>query len=280
MVWRVVDLEADIYTMHAAEDYFLERVGKGYTPTVILSRLIRPAVSIGKGQNLRKDVNLEEAARLRVDVARRETGGRSVYLDRNHYLVSIIDRHATGSRDPGKTYADQCGQVLRVLSELTGVRFELRYVNDLVTSPGKKVGGAAQKNTASASLVHCYLRLATDFDTMLRLIKIDDVPLVEYQSEFEAFASSLEDETRMTIETFFPQFRAAFLSSLGEVAPTSLTQSERRSIDEIVRRQYKSSEYILGTGKEPSRGNCDLIAGTGDSAILKIPALVERVTFK
>jgi hypothetical protein len=84
----------------------------------------------------------------------------------------------------------------------------------------------------------------------------------------------------MTIETFFPQFRAAFLSSLGEVAPTSLTQSERRSIDEIVRRQYKSSEYILGTGKEPSRGNCDLIAGTGDSAILKIPALVERVTFK
>ena len=123
MPWRVVDLECDVYTLHAAEDYFLERVGQGDNPTILFSRLIRPAISIGKGQNLRKDVDLEEATRLGVDVTRRETGGRSVYLDQNHYIVSVIDRHVPGSRSPERIYLDRCEHILRALSAVTNTHF-------------------------------------------------------------------------------------------------------------------------------------------------------------
>jgi lipoate-protein ligase A len=280
MPWRVVDLECDIYTVHAAEDYFLERVGQGDNPTILFSRLTRPAISIGRMQNLRKDVDLEEAARLGVDVTRRETGGRSVYLDQYHYLVSIIDRHVTGSRNPGRAYLDRCGQVLHALSNVTDTPFSLQYVNDLVTSQGKKIGGAAQKETAHAALVHCYLRLATDFDTMLRLIKIDDVPLTPYREQFEQFASSLEREAGIDVGDFYTLFRNAFLHSLDGAVVAPLTALERGSIDDIIYQQYGNKEYVHGTGDEPSRGNCDLIAGSGTNAVLKIPELVGKVNFR
>ncbi len=280
MPWRIIDLECDIYTLHAAEDYFLERVGLGDTPTVLFSRLTRPAISIGKMQNLRKDVDLEEATRLGVDVTRRETGGRSIYLDSNHYIISLIDRHSLGSLDLHLAYQERCGHIIRVLSQVSGVDFTLQYVNDIMTLDERKVGGAAQRHIPSASLVHCYLRLATDFDIMLRLIKIDDVKLNGYRAEFERFASSLKNETGVDAERFCDQFREAFLLYLGDVSISPLTLSERERIEEIVHKLYKNMEYVHGKGDEPSRGNCDLIAGSGENAVLKIPALVGKVTFK
>ena len=63
MNWRVINLDkTDIYRLHAAEDYFLDKLNKeNHPPTILFSRLSNPCISIGKTQNLEKDVKLRRS---------------------------------------------------------------------------------------------------------------------------------------------------------------------------------------------------------------------------
>lgn len=281
MTWRVIDLEGcDIYQMHAAEDYFLHEVNQGnHPPTLLFSRLLRPALSLGIMQNLVKDVDLEEVAALDVDLTRRRTGGRSVYLDQQHYILSIIDRKKNHVSDV-RAYHEKCTTIIDTLFEVTGTHFFLCHRNDIMTREGRKVGGVAQMSMGYAYLVHCYLRHTADLDTMLRLIKIDGVKLARYKSEFATFTGSLEQEAGISWNDFSSSFRERFVETLDEVSSTPLTSAEREGIEKIAEGRYKNVSVIHGTGDEPSRGNCDLIIGSGEQALLRIPNLEGKVNFR
>jgi lipoate---protein ligase len=282
MVYRVLDLEGiDIYNLHATEDYLLQQVAHhGHDPIVMFSRLSGPSVSIGIGQNLVKDVNLAAVQDLGAHVTRRKTGGRAVYLDDNHYVVSVIERSGLGSMNVNRAYEHVCGRVIEALHQTTDMYFQIRHVNDIMTLGYRKIGGAAQKNSGEATLVHCYLRYRVDLPTMLQLIMIDGHSLRPYEKGIAKFARSLEQETEITESDFYLTFQERLLSILGESVSVPLTDIERASIDTIVRDEYTHQPYIHGKGTEPSRGHCDIIMGSGSSAILRIPELVNKVSFK
>ncbi len=276
--WRVINLEkCSIYALHATEDYFLEEViNTKRAPLIIFSNLQNPSVSISYKQNLEKDVNTHEAEKLSVDIARRSTGGRSMYLDSSHSIVSIIGKiDSNGINIPGM-YKKTCGHIMESIRNVTGTNLHLENKNDLMTVNGKKIGGAAQRIKKGCYVVHCYIRGKLDIDMTLKLIQIGGMGLQDYGREFLGFSSSISDETGTNSEKFQDQFKSLFLSSLtqNKFYISDLTEDEINEIKKI-EMHHRDKEHIKGNGKEPSRGNCDVIAGDK----LRIPCLEGRVHF-
>ena len=278
MKWRLITLKnCNLYTLHATEDYFLEEVNKkNQKPTIILSNLKSPSISISYKQNLKKDVNLTEAKKTNIDITRRKTGGRSIYLDDKHYIVSIIDKKSPHMIDPTLNYKKICNKIIHTIKNLTGITLQLENKNDLITTTGKKIGGAAQKIKSHSYLVHCYIRHQTDLNTMLNLITIDDTSLKPYKKEFSEFTGSIMSESQNPQNNFYTHFKENLLEKItqNQFENTQLSETEKTKIETIAK-TYKEVSYIQGTGNEPSRGNCDLIAGK----TLKIKDLEGKVNY-
>jgi lipoate-protein ligase A len=274
MNWRVINLDkTDIYRLHAAEDYFLDKLNKeNHPPTILFSRLSNPCISIGKTQNLEKDVNLEEAKLLNIDITRRKTGGRSAYLDKDHYIVSLINKKLPNDLNVNQKYVHSCNKIIDSIKKITGIELYLKNKNDLITIDNKKVGGAAQRIKTRSYLVHCYIRNKKNLDNMLRVIKIDNQPLTQYKKEFEEFTGSIEELSKGN--NFYDSFRSNFLTKFDPVNNSTLNEEEIKEIQGIAG-IYKNKGYILGSRNEPSRGNCDLIAGD----TLKIKDLEGKVSY-
>tara|TARA_Y100000310_G_scaffold258289_1_gene266652 strand:+ start:1290 stop:2120 length:831 start_codon:yes stop_codon:yes gene_type:complete len=275
MNWRIINLNnIDIYRLHAAEDYFIEELNRGtHPPTILFSKLLQPCISIGNNQNLKKDVNLEQAELLHVDVTRRKTGGRSAYLDNEHYIVSLINKKTPNDLSIDKKYIHACNKIIDSIKKTTGIELYLKNNNDLITSDNKKVGGAAQRIKGRSYLVHCYIRHKKNLDNMLKIIMLDSQPLTQYKKEFDEFTGSIEELTRST-DDFYTTFRSNFLTKFELINESDLNDKEIKKIKGI-EGIYKNKRHIHGNGNEPSRGNCDLIEGN----TLKIKDLEGKVAY-
>ena len=201
MSWRVIEKNStDIYNLHGTEDYLLEAVGSGASqPTIMFSRLDHPAISISCKQNLEKDVDVNKARLRGVDLVRRTTGGRSIYLDEHHYILTVVTRKDLSDLDMSRDYEDVRSRIATTLTTLLGVPVSIENKHDFIVGM-RKIGGAAHRLAARSVLVHCYLRNKLELENMLPLLKIDGVSLAPYAAEFSTFASSIMNETKRILK--------------------------------------------------------------------------------
>jgi len=189
------------------------------------------------------------------------TGGRSVWLDQDHYIVSLIRPKSPNDLDTAKKYADVCSRVIKSIHATTGLELFLKNNNDLMTSQNGHIGGAAQHSSKDSYIVHCYIRKKINLDCVLDVIMLDGRKLQNYKNEFKEFAVSLETEGYYDYE-FSKKFRRSFISCFEEdFEEKDLTTFEKIAIEKIAQ-DYKNPSYIAGTGNEPSRGNCDMFEGS------------------
>tara|TARA_Y100000310_G_scaffold339280_1_gene431495 strand:+ start:4232 stop:5059 length:828 start_codon:yes stop_codon:yes gene_type:complete len=249
--------DQDIFSLHAYEDAILEGVSQGSLPTILFSRLSKPGISISYKQNLRLDVDVEAVSSRGVDITRRITGGRSMYLDGRYDIVSVV--LPCDSLDIDGMYRKVCGRVTNVLSGILGIGCGIENKNDLVLDNGKKIGGAAQRIKGKAVLVHAYVRYEDDLDDVLSLVKVDGVGLTDYRSDFASFTAHAREFTELDRTDFYERLRDGFCRDLN-VVKGNLSSFELDSLEGRIR-HYKDSSWVEGSGDEPSRGHCDLIAG-------------------
>jgi lipoate-protein ligase A len=276
MAWQVYELQQrTIYNLHAVEDFLLEKVREESISAVMFSQLSNPGISIATAQHLLKDVHVERARAQNVDITRRRTGGRSVYFDDSYYILSVAYPQ-TASKNPKKEYEKTCGAIAETLVDILGKPVDLQNRNDFIIQGGKKIGGAAQREE-QAILIHCYLRYNKDLNGMLDLLKIDGHELRPYQQTVHQLVDALNSHTTSDFRTTYHALRDGLVKHLcrGDAQPKQFTDQEKGRIRQI-EQQYHDEEWIQGTGKEHSRGHCDIIA---DKTLL-IPELVSKVTFK
>ena len=88
---------------------------------------------------------------------------------------------------------------------------------------------------------------------------MDGVRLTDYRSEFASFTGSVEEVVELDREAFYERLRDGFCRGLnvvrGNLSPLEIDSLEIRA------RHYKDPGWVEGSGDEPSRGHCDLIAG-------------------
>lgn len=274
--WRVLGLEQDVCELHATEDYFLN-VASLECPVLIFSKITRPGVSVSVRQDVVKDVDVERCRREGVVMTRRTSGGRSVLLDENYIVVSVVARpEDVAARNYVEAYRFFCDRVASSLSScLGGASFVVDEKNDVLLFDGRKIGGVAQRRHGGRVLLHGYVRYAKRWEYWLRFLKIDDHPLSPFVEDFNGFTTSVSEIGKVSRDAVVESLLEGVVGGCEYLCDV-LSPEEKWGIGAKVL-LYTAHSWVFRTGEGMfSRGNCDLIAGSE----LRIKSLEGKVRYR
>jgi lipoate-protein ligase A len=159
------------------EAILLAKLKNNVPNTLRLYRWNPSAISIGKFQNIEKEVDLMNCKKSNVDVVRRITGGGAVYHDIGGEITySIIakkrDLKVENISDVYSIIYDGMTEALKVLG-LKG-KFNDGSMKNCpnLTINGKKISGTAQANKKSVVLQHGTLLLEANLEKMFTYLTV------------------------------------------------------------------------------------------------------------
>jgi lipoate-protein ligase A len=107
--WRLLRLEtSNAYRNMAIDEAILTARTKGLVPNTLRIYRWKPsAVSVGKFQSIKNEVQLDNCRAQAVDIVRRITGGGTVYHDCEGEITYsvVVDKQELGVSDIGEIYA-------------------------------------------------------------------------------------------------------------------------------------------------------------------------------
>jgi lipoate-protein ligase A len=178
-VWRLLELAMDnAFSNMAIDETILQAVIEGKAPNTLRLYGWRPsAVSIGRFQSIRNEVNLRACETFGVDVVRRISGGGAVYHDSEGEITYSVAVKKTdlGTTDVAEAYKRICDGVITAAREL-GVDAEYNQGNvkqcPNITVKSRKVSGSAQAHRKGVILQHGTLLLEVDLEKMFSFLKV------------------------------------------------------------------------------------------------------------
>ncbi len=173
MTWRIVGIEEhDAYMNMSIDEAILEHVKSGVAqPTIRFYRWSPSAVSIGRFQSMRDEVNVDRCVELGVTAVRRITGGGAVYHDYSGELTySVIAPQSMFPKGIRESYEVICGWIIKGLGN-AGIDASFAPIND-ITAGGKKISGNAQTRKDGVLLQHGTILYSLDVSRMFSVLNV------------------------------------------------------------------------------------------------------------
>lgn len=173
--WRLLphNLNNYYYQMALDEAILLSVASNKSPPTLRFYHWIKPAVSIGYFQSVKKGVNIANCKKDKVAIFRRMTGGGAVYKDPkgeiNYSLIIKENDPLIPSSIVDSYRAIEQGLITGLA--YSGLKTEYSGINDVVLN-GKKISGNAQTRKNGAILQHGTILLDFDVEKMIRYLNI------------------------------------------------------------------------------------------------------------
>ncbi len=142
----------DVYFNLAAEEYLL----KNFTDDIFMIWQNESAAVIGKYQHVQDEINIEYATQNNVKIARRITGGGTVYHDLGNLNITFIEQNGSGD---AKAFTNRLLTALQPL--IPGIHSDER--NNLLIK-GLKISGSAQCIHQNRFMHHCTLLFSANID--------------------------------------------------------------------------------------------------------------------
>jgi lipoate-protein ligase A len=260
--WRLLVTEATDGATNMAIDEALFRGRQAGTspPTVRFFGWDPPTLSLGYGQPLARDVDLEACRRLGVGIVRRPTGGSAIYhdgpereltysvvassedlgqppdlLETYRWIAQALVRglRAVGAPAEMVPIADTSGPVPAFCFARTG-RYEIEIA-------GRKLVGSAQRRQGACFLQHGAVLLGVDEERLRAVFPTTPDPL--------ATMTTLETVLghRPTFDDVAAALGAAFETEHGlRLAPGGLSVEETARVDALVRDRYATDAWLAG----------------------------------
>lgn len=191
---------------HAPQNLALEDLYAEKDASVLLVHRDSPCLSIGMGQALDKEVDLDAAMRMGVDFVQRKTGGGAVYRDEGCLCWSFVN--TCGTRRSIVEW------VISALASL-GVVVAHNGRNDLLWER-RKVAGTAWSSDEGRTVFHGTLLFSTDIGKMNRLLtpKRSRYPVAELASASSRVANLSRALPGVTVDTFQKEFVSALSTQM------------------------------------------------------------------
>ncbi len=177
--WRLLKLEThDAYTNMAIDEAILTARIRNLAPNTIRFYRWKPsAVSIGKFQNIEKEVNLNNCRKHGVDVVRRITGGGTVYHDAEDEVTYslIAKKEDLEAKDITIVYAKiyaGLAEAVKILGLTTDFNEGDTKTCPNLTVNGKKISGSAQSHKSGVVLQHGTLLLNVNLEKMFTFLRV------------------------------------------------------------------------------------------------------------
>lgn len=231
---------SDVYFNLALEDYvFSHYKDDAY---LLLWKNDRSIV-LGRNQNVFEEINIKLAENTGVKVARRNTGGGTVFHDQGNLNYSFITDY---NPDMLIDYDKFINPVISALAAL-GVNAGKRASSDIVIDD-RKISGSAQITRGGRVLHHGTLLFDAELDILHELLKATEGEIVSksvksrrssvtnIKDHMKNKAVSIEDLKQVLLNAFFPD----------EIKKCALTEEDIAEINKLVEEKYSLWEWNFG----------------------------------
>jgi len=149
----------DVYFNLAAEEYLL----KSFPEDIFMLWQNESAVVVGKHQNVLAEVNLEYAEKNHIKIARRSSGGGTVFHDLGNLNLTFIESNDNVNFD---RFTER---VIATLSQI-GIHGE-SDARRAINIGGLKVSGSAQYIYKDRAMYHATLLFTCDLDSLVSTLE-------------------------------------------------------------------------------------------------------------
>lgn len=253
-VWRLLGLETcDAFMNMAVDEAVLQARIEGKAPnTVRFFRWNPSAVSIGRFQDIWREVYVRNCEKHGVDVVRRITGGGAVYHDRKGEITYsvVAKKEDLGSGDVAVIYRKICSGIIAAV-KILGVDAEFN-VGDFkqcpnITVSGRKISGSAQSYKKDSVLQHGTLLLDVNLEKMFTFLRVPWAKTcMEVVSIAERKITSLRHELKKEVseEKVYHALVEGFENSLGiQLVEGELSSYECRLAETLRREKYLTHRW-------------------------------------
>jgi lipoate-protein ligase A len=240
MTFCINQTNNDPYFNLAAEEYFLKNFQEDF---FILWRS-RPSVVVGKHQNALAEINHEFVKMNKIPVARRLSGGGTVFHDPGNVNFTFI---RTVDKISDVSFKVFTGPVIEALKRL-GIEAYTTGRNDLLID-GKKISGNAEHIHKNRVLHHGTLLYDSHLEALWGALEVDlskyvDKAVKSNRSEVANIADYL---TRpMAVE----EFTDILFDEIGKNIPKAVgydpTPADLVAIQKLSKEKYQNWEWIFG----------------------------------
>lgn len=224
----------------ATEEYFL----KNSTEEIFLIYINEPCIVIGKHQNLLSEINLQFVINNKIKLARRISGGGTVYQDLNNLNFCFI--HNCPNLEQ-VNFTKFTFPILEALRDM-GLNVEFSGRNDLLIDT-KKISGNAMHIFKTRVLSHGTLLYNTDLNKLSTALKNNaqkyhDKSIKSIRSKVTNISNSLG------ISKSIDEFSKTLFQKIVRKSINPLIQpindNEESSINQISRDKFETWDWIYG----------------------------------
>jgi len=230
----------DPYFNLAAEEYFL----KNFQEDFFMLWRSRPSVVVGKHQNALAEINHEFVRSHQIPVARRLSGGGTVFHDPGNVNFTFIRNVANISEVNFKVFTVPVIEALKKL----GVEAYTTGRNDLLID-GKKISGNAEHVHRNRVLHHGTLLFDSHLEALKGTLKVDlskfeDKAVQSNRSEVTNIAIYLPNP--ISVEEFTGFLFAEISQNYPEFQVYKPTPEDIEAIEKLSIEKYQTWDWIFG----------------------------------
>jgi lipoate-protein ligase A len=228
------------YVNLAIEEYLLRHVDTSAGQSYLHLYINTPCIVLGKNQSIYKEVNFEYLRNEQLQLARRISGGGTVYQDEGNLCFSFITKH----EDAHVNNYVWFNKPLMAALQKAGVAAEMDERNSILCQ-GKKISGNAQFTNRKNILSHGTLLFDAHLPTLRASLKVNDF-------EIETRAVSSVPKSVQNINQFtsrfndITEFRQYLIDELCANSIHSFTDVEWHEIEQLSQDKFAQSTWIYG----------------------------------
>jgi len=224
----------------ATEEYFL----KNNTEEMFLLYTNEPCIVVGKHQNLLSEINWQFVNDNNIKLARRISGGGTVYQDFNNLNFSFIHNCVNLEQI---NFAKYTYPVLEALRDM-GLDVEFSGRNDILLDT-KKISGNAMHIFKSRVLSHGTLLFNTDLNQLSAALnnnpkKYFDKAIKSVRSKVTNIANYLNNSKSMN--EFSQELFQNIIRKSGVYNLNPITALETEGINQISKEKFETWEWVFG----------------------------------
>jgi lipoate-protein ligase A len=251
------------YLNLALEEFLIRNLECGEEDYLLLY-INEPCIVLGKNQSIYKEVNFEFLRNDKLQLARRITGGGTVYHDEGNLNFSIISKFEDSKVNNYK-YFNQ--QVIDALGR-AGVEAGMDDRNNIICR-GKKISGSAQFTNRKNMISHGTLLFNANLDVLRASLKAN-----EFKVESKAVSSV--NSSVMNISEVTKRFKSIgalkdfLVQELNAKAAHKLSTADWAAIEKLSEEKFKSYAWVYGRSPLTRIERNDTVIEVEDGLIVSI----------
>ena len=235
----IESISDDVYFNLALEEYVFSNLKDD---TYFMLWKNDNSIVLGKHQNVFEEINIKAIEKNNIKVARRNTGGGTVFHDRGNLNYSVITDYNKNK------FIDYDQFIIPVIDALNsmGVKAEKRRTSDIAID-GRKISGSAQTIKGNRALHHGTLLFSADLTMLHDLLKTTEGKIESNSvKSVRSIVTNIKDhlDTELNIEEFQKLLVETMFSD--NVEKYEISQEQINAINELVENKYSKWDWNYG----------------------------------